>query len=272
MRTLHTAHPLVDLRLLRRRNFAVGTAMAAVTMVLLSGSMFGLTQLFAVSFGSDALSTGLRLLPLVGGLILGTRLGGRVIAAVGQRNAVILFSLLVLAASLAQVFSVGAAYWVFAVLMAVLGAGIGGIIPVSMFLAMGELSNADAGSGSALIQAIRQICSALGVAVLGSVTASTYTGRLGDSTCRPTCASRSRTASPRACTCSPPPGTGTWSPRWSTPTATAWPSPAGSRPSSPWSPWPWPGSCRSRRGCTLRRGAEELVDGSHLPGERVEQH
>ena len=178
VRTLRSAHPLVDLRLLRRRRFAIGTAMAAVTMVLLSGSMFGLTQLFSVSFGSDALSTGLRLLPLVGGLILGTRVGSRVIAAIGQRNAVVLFCLLVLAASVGQVFSVGASYWLFAVLMAVLGAGIGGIIPVSMFLAMGELSNADAGSGSALIQAIRQICSALGVALLGSVTASTYADRL----------------------------------------------------------------------------------------------
>src|SRR6185437_10789126 len=61
---------------------------------------------------------------------------------------------------------------------AVTGFGLGLAMPNALNVALGALSAARSGAGSALITAMRQVGGTIGVAVLGTVLASVYQGRL----------------------------------------------------------------------------------------------
>jgi hypothetical protein len=58
--------------------------------------------------------------------------------------------------------------------MGVSGAGLGFVLPSAMDAAIGVLSPARSGVGSALLMAMRQVGGAIGVAVLGTVLSSAY--------------------------------------------------------------------------------------------------
>ena len=74
--------PLLDLALFRSAAFSWGVLLAAVAALAMVGVLFTLPQYFQAVLGADAQGAGLRLLPLIGGLVLGAvpadRLAGRV--------------------------------------------------------------------------------------------------------------------------------------------------------------------------------------------------
>jgi hypothetical protein len=74
--------------------------------------------------------------------------------------------------------AVDSSYGFAAAWMATLGAGLGFAMPASMDAALGALSPERSGVGSALLMAMRQVGGTIGVAVLGTVLASTYRGSL----------------------------------------------------------------------------------------------
>ncbi len=88
--------PLVDLGLFRSASFTWGTILATVMNFALFGLLFAIPQYFQAVKGADALGTGLRLLPLIGGLVVGARVGGRLVPRAGAKVVVALgFALLV---------------------------------------------------------------------------------------------------------------------------------------------------------------------------------
>jgi DHA2 family multidrug resistance protein-like MFS transporter len=141
--------------------------------------MFTLPQYFQAVLGSDALGTGGRLLPLIGGLLVGTRIAGRVVERVGRRSALISGSALLSASIGAGAFtSTGTAYGLSAVWIVGVGIGLGFVLPTSMAIATDALDPAGAASGSALLQALRQVAGTIGIAVLGTVLSAAYRGQL----------------------------------------------------------------------------------------------
>jgi hypothetical protein len=74
----------------------------------------------------------------------------------------------------------GTGYGFIAIWITVVGAGMGCVLPTSMGAALDELSLERSGSGSALIQALRQAGGTIGVAVLGTVLSSAYRNGLSD--------------------------------------------------------------------------------------------
>ncbi|KXO98743.1 MFS transporter [Tsukamurella pseudospumae] len=179
VRELRVAYPLVRLDLLRRPGFRAGTILAAMSMMVLAGATFQFSQEFSAAFGADALGVGLRMLPIIGALIVATRIGEPAVRALGRRTVAAGACLLLLAACVVQATAASGGYGVYAVMSVLLGLGLGGLIPLAMSLATLDLHDSDAGSGSALLQSLRQIASALGVAVLGSVVSTAYLQRLG---------------------------------------------------------------------------------------------
>src|SRR5262245_15803928 len=75
--------PLVDLRLFRSRAFAWGASLSSVVSFALFGLLFTVPLYFQVVRGADAQGSGLRLLPLIGGLLLGGAFAERLVARVG---------------------------------------------------------------------------------------------------------------------------------------------------------------------------------------------
>lgn len=174
------ADPLVDLGLFGSTGFGWGTALAAMVSFVMFGLMFVLPQYFQGVEGTDAQGGGLRLLPLIGGLLLGAPVADRVArwigagAAVGLGLAVMAAAFGVAATTRPTTPATVTSAWV-----AVAGLGIGLALPTAMDGALAGLSARHSGVGSAVIQALRMVGASFGAAVLGSVLNAGYHAGLG---------------------------------------------------------------------------------------------
>jgi DHA2 family multidrug resistance protein-like MFS transporter len=171
--------PIVDPKLFASGGFRWGTILVTLASFAMMGAMFVLPQYFQAMFATDALGTGLRLLPVVGGLLVGVqiadrlrpRLGAKVVVAVG-------FGLLVAGLATGANTSVGTGYGFVAGWVSLIGLGLGFSLPPSMDIALGALAPSRSGVGSALLQALRQVGGTFGVAILGTVLNAGYRGAL----------------------------------------------------------------------------------------------
>jgi EmrB/QacA subfamily drug resistance transporter len=174
-----TKHRLADPDLFRNPRFTWGTVTAVVVSVALFGVLFIVPQYLQAVAGFDALGTGLRLLPLMLGLLVSGGAAGPLDARFGTKITVVA-SLVLLAgglALLAQV-SVGSGYTVTAAGLAVCGLGVGGAMAPAMDAVMQTVGGDEAGIGSAVTNTLRQVGGALAVAGLGSVLSAIYSGRI----------------------------------------------------------------------------------------------
>ncbi|MDG4821438.1 DHA2 family efflux MFS transporter permease subunit [Asanoa sp. WMMD1127] len=180
VRQRRAAYPLIDLALFRSRGFTLGSGLATVINFAMFGLLFLVPQFLQAVGGVSALGTGVRLLPMIGGLLVGTRVGGRVAAKLGSGALIGAgFLLLTLALGLGAQTTADTGYGWTATWIALLGAGMGLAMPATMGAAMDALSVERAGSGSAVIQALRQAGGTIGVAVLGTVLSAGYQSGLG---------------------------------------------------------------------------------------------
>jgi hypothetical protein len=174
-----TRHPLVDRVLFASRRFTGGAILATIASFALMGLMFVLPQLFQAVQGTDALGTGLRLLPLIGGMLIGSKAAEQAAATVGSKVTVVIgFALIAAGLIVGTTNSVTDGYGFTACWEVVIGLGTGFTLPPLMTLAMSALSEGREGSGSTMIQALRQVGGTIGVAILGTVLNTGYRGRL----------------------------------------------------------------------------------------------
>ncbi|MGW0969519.1 MFS transporter [Streptomyces sp. NPDC002516] len=189
VRERRSPRPMLDLALLGRRGFLLNTLAATLVMFVLSGLMFVLPQYLQAVLGHDALATGVRTLPMMGGLLIASRGAQPLVARFGGRG-VIGAGLVVLAfaAFLGSRTTVDDGYGVTALWLSVAGLGFGFAVVPAMSAALGTLPRDRAGSGSGLLMTVRQVGGAIGIALLGSLLASTYADRLDTSALPPAAA------------------------------------------------------------------------------------
>ncbi|MEU4475301.1 MFS transporter [Micromonospora sp. NPDC023888] len=170
---------LVDLTLFRSRPFTWGSAMATLVSFATFGLLFSIPQFFQAVSGADALGTGLRLLPVIGGLLVGAQIAEKLVVKIGAGLVVSIgFAFVVVGLLTGVPTTVSSDYWFVAFWIAVSGIGIGFVLPTSMDTALGTLTEERSGIGSAVIQAMRQVGGTVGVAVLGTVLSIVYRDRL----------------------------------------------------------------------------------------------
>jgi len=192
-RSLRPTLPLVDLDLFGSAGFTWGTVLSTLVSFALFGLVFAMPQYFLDVRGLNSLGAGLRMLPMIGGLALGLFLGQRLqtprkrdAGAAGDTSppvspkVVVAIGFAIMGAALAAgagttiaSSTAFAASW-----FAVTGFGLGMAMPTALNAAIGALSPARSGSGSALITAMRQVGGTIGVAVLGTVLATVYRSHL----------------------------------------------------------------------------------------------
>ncbi|MEV0918205.1 MFS transporter [Streptomyces sp. NPDC049967] len=179
LRERKATRPMLDMDLLRQRTFLLSTLAATLVMFVLAGLMFILPGYLQAVLGNDAFGTGVRMLPMMGGLIVASRAGGPVNARFGAR-ATMSAGLVVLAfaALLGSRTTVDSGYGFTALWLSIAGFGFGFAVVPAMDAALGALPPDRAGSGSGLLMTVRQTGSALGIALLGSLLAGAYSGRL----------------------------------------------------------------------------------------------
>jgi hypothetical protein len=185
-----SVRPLIELRLFRSRGFTWGTTLATLTSFAMFGIFFAMPQYFQEVQGANAMGSGLRLLPLIGGLVVGmissTRLaatgrsGGQVRAPRASVKGLVTVGFTIMAAALAfgATTKTGSGTGFAAAWLAAFGLGLGLAMPQTMNAALSALSAERSGSGSALISALRQVGATIGVAVLGTVLGTVYSGHL----------------------------------------------------------------------------------------------
>jgi MFS transporter, DHA2 family, multidrug resistance protein len=174
-----TTSPLIDLSLFHSARFTWGTILATIATFAMFGLMFAMPQYFQIIQGADAFGTGLRLLPLIGGVIVGAKIAQNLIAKSGTKMiAAIGFVLITAGLVVGAMTGVDSSYGFAALWITIAGFGLGMVLPTSMDAALGELSAEHSGIGSALIMALRQVGGALGIALLGAALNSTYRSEL----------------------------------------------------------------------------------------------
>ena len=168
-------YPMIDLGLFGSARFLWGSTTATLAGFALFGVLFAVPQYLQLVRGADALGTGMRILPLVGGLLVASPLSERLIHFVGNKIPAAA-GLAVIAGGLAWGARTGfdTGYGQVAAWMATIGVGTGLALTPAMDAVLGALPPARAGSGSALTMTMRQVGGALGVAILGSVLAGAY--------------------------------------------------------------------------------------------------
>ncbi|MBO2448045.1 MFS transporter [Actinomadura barringtoniae] len=173
---LRSDHPMLDLGLFRNARF---TSAAVAVMVLffgLGGYTFVLTQIYQFILGYSPLGAGVRSLPAAVMIMVGAPLGTRVAARFGNRAA-ITTGMLTAAAGLAffALASGDTGYAHYLIASAATSLGIGLTMAPAIETVMSSLPPAKTGIGSAVSNTTRNLGTVLGVAVIGSIAATTYT-------------------------------------------------------------------------------------------------
>jgi predicted MFS family arabinose efflux permease len=178
-----TPHPMLDVSVFVNRRFSGGSLAVTAGFLTLFGFIFVITQYFQFIKGYSAFETGVRLLPVAVSIAVASIVGPRIVERIGT-TAVVCGGLVIFAAGLAWASTANAAtpYTEIALQMVLLGAGLGLTTAPATESIMGSLSADKAGVGSAVNDTTRELGGTLGVAIVGSVFASVYAGKLSDST------------------------------------------------------------------------------------------
>ncbi|MEU6233899.1 MFS transporter [Kitasatospora sp. NPDC047058] len=185
LRSRRQRDPMLDLQLLADPAFRWSTVAATLVSLVLFGAFFVLPLYFQSVLGADALGTGLRLMPMMLGLMVAAKLSDRLVARTGPRLVITLgLALLAAALLLGSRTDASDGYGPAAVWLVLLGLGMGLSLITAQASALLTLPPARAGVGAGLLQTMRQVGGAIGVAVFGSLLAGAYRGAL-DTTALP---------------------------------------------------------------------------------------
>ncbi|HYH12653.1 MAG TPA: MFS transporter, partial [Thermomicrobiales bacterium] len=173
--------PLVDLRLFRDSMFSGGMVSMVLVMFVMYGLLFTLPLYLQGVRGEDALGSGLWLTPMMAGIIVAAVSSKSLLGRVGVRIGIVAGLLVGAGAliALARVEVDTPMVW-FGAGLAVFGLGLGVAMTSAMDAVLGTLPRDRAGAGSGVVNAMRQVAGALGVAILGSVLSSLYRDNLDD--------------------------------------------------------------------------------------------
>ncbi|WP_024935123.1 DHA2 family efflux MFS transporter permease subunit [Actinomadura welshii] len=175
------AHPMLDLSLFRDGRFTAAAVSVMVLFFGLAGVTFVLTQIYQFVLGYSPLEAGVRSLPGALALTVASPAGTRLAARFGIRAAMT-SGLLAAAAGLGffATASGGTGYVHYMTASVVLCAGIGLTMAPATQSVMSSLPPAKTGVGSAVSNTTRNLGTVLGVAVVGSIAATAYSGSMPD--------------------------------------------------------------------------------------------
>lgn len=170
--------PLIPLRLFRDPVFNVTALVGLVIGVALFGAASYLPTFLQMVDGASATGSGLLMLPMMAGIVGASVVCGQLISHTGRYK---IFPLL--GAALAAVgmwllsrLDIGTPRWQYSIWMAVLGTGIGMVMPVLILAVQNSVRPADLGTATSANNYFRQIGGSVGAAVFGTL----FANRLSD--------------------------------------------------------------------------------------------
>ncbi|HEY5229479.1 MAG TPA: MFS transporter, partial [Galbitalea sp.] len=171
--------PLLDIELFSSRSFTWGAILGGFVSLGLIGIIFTMPQYFQGVQGDTAQVSGLRLLPLIIGLIVGAVPASQLARLLGMKvTAVVGFASIAVGSAIGAGTTVSSSVWFVGGWMAVVGFGVGVALATCTSAALSQLAPENSGIGSAVVQVIQKVGAPLGSAVLGSVLSATYQAQL----------------------------------------------------------------------------------------------
>ena len=170
-----SAHPMLDVRVFRNLRFSAASVSIAFMFFALMGVVYFLTTYLQTVLGYGTFDTGVRMLPIAGGMIVASRLSVVVAGRLGTKLAVARRARhrRRRPRAVRRRSASTPAYGPIAAALTTLGLGIGLAMSPATEAIMGALPRAKAGIGSAMNDVVREVGGTLGIAVLGSVLTST---------------------------------------------------------------------------------------------------
>jgi EmrB/QacA subfamily drug resistance transporter len=173
-----TEHPMLQLSFFENPRFSAASIAITLVFFAMFGTVFLNTQYLQFVLGFSPLEAGFRVMP-VATMIVAAPLSARFAERFGTKRVVATgLTIVAVAMSILATITVDTGYGRVAVALAILGAGMGTAMAPATESIMGSLPLAKAGVGSAMNDTTRQIGGALGVAILGSILASSYSNAM----------------------------------------------------------------------------------------------
>ncbi|CAM5325660.1 1,4-alpha-D-glucan glucanohydrolase OS=Streptomyces tendae OX=1932 GN=GUR47_01215 PE=4 SV=1 [Streptomyces tendae] len=174
--------PLIPLRLFRDSIFNVTALVGLVVGVALFGAASYLPTFLQMVDGASATESGLLMLPMMGGIVGASIISGQLISRTGHyRTHPILGSALSVAGMwLLSRLDTDTPRLHYSIWMAVLGAGIGMVMPVLVLAVQNSVRPTDLGTATSANNYFRQIGGSVGAAVFGTLFAGRLTDALAD--------------------------------------------------------------------------------------------
>ncbi|MFJ8784749.1 MFS transporter [Streptomyces sp. NPDC102476] len=180
---LRHPRPVVDVRRFTDRGFAGSNLAVALFFLAVFGAFYYLTQHLQFVLGYSALETGLRMLPLAGAVFVGSALTGFLTPRVGMKWTVTAGMVGGTAAlALLTRIDAGSSYGDLVAPLMVLGLAIGLALSPATDAIMGAFPESELGVGGAVNDTSIELGGSLGIAILGSLLATSYSDHLSDAT------------------------------------------------------------------------------------------
>jgi EmrB/QacA subfamily drug resistance transporter len=183
LRSLRTPTPLLDPRLFALRGFSAGSIGIVAQFLAAFGFFYVGLQFLQLILGYSPLTSAVALLPMVLAVIPASQLAPRLVERIGVKR-VIVSGLVLMAAgflALAQL-DASSGYLAFIGPLLVFGVGMALAGTPATTAIVSSLPKAKQGVASAMNDTTREIGSALGIAIMGSMYATGYEDSVGDAT------------------------------------------------------------------------------------------
>ncbi|MCW2579016.1 MAG: Drug resistance transporter, EmrB/QacA subfamily [Blastococcus sp.] len=175
-----STHPALDVSLFRNPAFSAAAGALALNFFALLGATFYLVFFLQGVRGYSPLQSGAALIPVAVGMALMAPLSSGLAERFGAK-AVCASGFLAIALSFGgiQLLDLTSPVWLLLLVLSVQGLGMGAVMAPATESIMSVVPREKAGAGAAVNNSVRQVGGALGVAILGSLLAASYSGHLG---------------------------------------------------------------------------------------------
>lgn len=172
---LRRRHPLLDVRLFRRPDFATGSATITIFFMAMLGFFFVIMQYMQLVRGYSPIQTAIGLSPLMAPMLTLSVLSPWYLPRMGLRLVVFIGLLLISVGFVwMRVLQVESPYWDLVWPLLVMSTGIGFCTAPSTLAIMTAVPDGKQGVASAVNDTTREVGAALGIALAGSILASRY--------------------------------------------------------------------------------------------------
>jgi len=176
----HATEPIIPLTLFESRIFNVSSAMGFTIGMAMFGAIVFIPLYLQLVYGATPTESGLRMIPLMAGLLVAAIFSGRLISRIGRYKAfpIVGTAVLIVGMFLLSQLGVGTAPWLASVYMAIVGIGIGLVMQVLVLVVQNDAKPREIGVATATATFFRSVGGSFGVALFGAIFASQLTRAL----------------------------------------------------------------------------------------------